>query len=308
VIFAALLFCIYDGIDYVVFNLHQHLNHHQAVASPDTPQKAVDPPPDINPWILIRNESEGFLSIALATAAIALIERRRIRVYGIGPRRMPDFLPGLMSGIIALSLLVGGLYAAHVLVFDGRALHGSAIYSFALRWYFGFLMVAFQEEYLLRGYFLYTLNRGLFGAGEKLSPAHARRTSFWMAAILTSIVFASLHLGNHGENAFGILGVFSLGMVRCYARWRTGSLWFAIGFHAAWDWTQSFLWGVPDSGLLCVGRFFKTHALGNHLLSGGLAGPEGSLLLFPTLIVLAVLIRTTTKEGSQPPFDIPVRN
>ncbi len=309
VIFALLFLCIYDGVDYLVFIANQHLYHDsQGSNGQSASQRADDPPPDLKPRILIRGESELFLSIVLATACIAWIERRRIRVYGIGPTRSTDFLPGLASGVIALSLLVGALYKARILIFEGRALHGPEIYSFALKWFLGFLLVGLVEEYLIRGYLLYTLNRGLFGLGEKLSPVQARKTSFWMAAIMTSIVFAALHVGNAGENVFGILGVFSLGMVRCYARWRTGSLWFAIGSHTAWDWTQSFLWGVPDSGTLCTGRLFRTHSIGNHLLSGSLAGPEGSLFLFPTLIFLVMLIRIITKEGSQPPFDVTIRN
>jgi hypothetical protein len=67
------------------------------------------------------------------------------------------------------------------------------------------------------------------------------------------------------------------GLVFCFALYRTGSLWWAIGIHAAWDWSQSFLYGVADSGLMAEGHLFATHPVGKPILSGGLTGPEGSV-------------------------------
>ena len=93
-----------------------------------------------------------------------------------------------------------------------------------------------------------------------------------------------------------------IGVVFLVALWRTGSLWWGIGFHMAWDWAQSFLYGVPDSGALFQGRLFATHASGNPLLSGGATGPEGSLLFLPiTVILIPVLFFTT--PGPQPPLE-----
>ena len=94
------------------------------------------------------------------------------------------------------------------------------------------------------------------------------------------------------------------GMVFVVALWRTGSLWWALGFHMSWDWAQSFLYGVPDSGGLMQGRLFATHAVGNPLLSGGTVGPEGSVLIIPVLcLVLVVLL--FTKRSPQPPLELP---
>ena len=76
----------------------------------------------------------------------------------------------------------------------------------------------------------------------------------------------------------------------------------AIGLHMAWDWAQSFLYGVPDSGQLVQGRLFATHPSGNPMLSGGTVGPEGSVLLVPVLaLVLVVLFYT--HPSPQPPLE-----
>ena len=118
----------------------------------------------------------------------------------------------------------------------------------------------------------------MYTMAERISPKHARAIAFWAAAVVMSCLFGAGHLFNPGETAPGIAAVFLAGMVFSYALWHTGSLWWAIGFHMAWDWAQSFLYGVPDSGFLSAGRLLKTHPMGNPLLSGGTTGPEGSVL------------------------------
>src|SRR6185312_12636385 len=97
----------------------------------------------------------------------------------------------------------------------------------------------FFEEYSFRGYALNALTEGL---------------GFWPAAILLSIAFGAVHLGNPGEAWVGALSAGLIGLFLCFARFRTGSLWFAVGLHAAWDFSESFLFGVPDSGIVSQGR------------------------------------------------------
>jgi membrane protease YdiL (CAAX protease family) len=248
-------------------------------------------------------EGLGLVGVSLATWLLSLIERRRMAAYGIGSARRLDFFAGAFWGLAALSLLVGVLRAGHFLVFDARLLHGSDIPFYGFFWLLAFLFVGLLEEYLTRGYLQYTLTRGLFGLAEKISPTHARAVAFWIAAAIMSILFGAGHLGNKGETAWGICAVFLAGITFSYALWHTGSLWWAIGFHMAWDWAQSFLYGVPDSGGLSAGRLFQTHPTGTVLLSGGPDGPEGSLFVIPTLLLVVLIIRFTTRAGTQPPLE-----
>jgi len=82
-------------------------------------------------------------------------------------------------------------------------------------------------------------------------------------------------------------------MVFCFSLWRTGSLWWAIGFHASWDWGQSFLYGVADSGLMVQHHFLATHPVGKPLLSGGTTGPEGSIFIIAILVLASLIILLT---------------
>lgn len=241
-------------------------------------------------------------AVLLAALGLSYLERRRFSVYGTGLRHLRDLLPGAAWGLAAMALLVGLLRSMHLVIFDGRLLHGSAIAGFGLAWLLFFLLVGLYEEFLFRGYIQFTLMRGLLRLAERLAPAHARIVAFWLSALVWSVLFFVVHIANSGENPAGLFSVFLAGILFSYALWRTGSLWWGIGFHMTWDWSQSFLYGVPDSGTLSIGRLFATHASGNPLLSGGVDGPEGSLFMIP-VVLLAFLVVRLRPQAQQPPLE-----
>lgn len=247
--------------------------------------------------------SDGILLLATSGSAwlLARLERRRLAVYGLGSAHVRDVLPGALAGFLLLSCLVALLHALHLLTFERVLLHTPQALRNGLAWLVTFALVGLFEEYFFRGYLQYTFTRGLLGLGARLSPVNARAAAFWLAAVLLSLLFCLTHLSNQGETASGISAVFVAGLLFSYALWRTGSLWWGVGFHAAWDWAQSFLFGVPDSGNLSAGRLLATHPAGNPLLSGGAAGPEGSLLVLPTLLCVAALLRFI-QPRTQPPL------
>jgi uncharacterized protein len=69
------------------------------------------------------------------------------------------------------------------------------------------------------------------------------------------------------------------------------SLYWAVGFHAGWDWGQSYFYGTANSGLLMQGHLLSAHPTGNPLWSGGATGPEASLFLLPILVLMAASMR-----------------
>jgi hypothetical protein len=87
---------------------------------------------------------------------------------------------------------------------------------------------------------------------------------------------------------FGLFAVGLFGLTFIFSLWRTGSLWWAIGAHTSWNWAQSFLYGVGDSGNMIRYHLLASHPIGQPLLSGGTTGPEGSIFVLPTLALLAV--------------------
>jgi membrane protease YdiL (CAAX protease family) len=275
---------------------------------PTAPKAAATPPEGTHFGMAAFGEGFGLVLFLLLSFVMSLIERRSFGVYGLGGKKIfPRFLTGAIWGLVMLSALVGVLRASHHLVFDQLAIHGPVTLLWAAKWFIFFLIVGLFEEYLFRGYVQFTLTRGLIGLGKMISPGHSRTVAFWIAALFTSAFFAYTHTSNQGETTLGIVAVCLAGLTFCVALWRTGSLWWAIGFHTTWDWAQSFLYGVPDSGTLVQGRLFATHATGNILYSGGTVGPEGSIFVVPIfLIVIVVLL--FTNPSPQPTLELKPRN
>ena len=230
-------------------------------------------------------------------------ERRPMRAYGLGSYRRHDVVPGAVWGLVMMSALVAVLRGLHLLVFDGQNVHGAAILRYSVAWLVAFLLVGLAEEYSFRGYLQYTLMRGVWGLAERISATQARAIAFWMAAAILSGLFAAVHMGNGGETFFGLVQVFLAGIAFSYALWRTGSLWWGIGFHMTWDWAQSFLFGVADSGNISIGRLFVTHPQGRPILSGGPDGPEGSIFATVALLVTIIVLRFATRPGMHPALE-----
>jgi membrane protease YdiL (CAAX protease family) len=113
---------------------------------------------------------------------------------------------------------------------------------------------------------------------------------FWYAAWVTSTFFGFIHTGNSGENWIGIFAASMVGFVFCVSVWVTGSAWWAIGCHAAWDWTETYFYGTADSGIQARGHFLSTSPAGNSFWSGGADGPEGSVLVLVVLLLLLVAL------------------
>ena len=253
---------------------------------------------------VLLGDGTALLSVLIATWLMGKIERRPNSAYGLGgKRRLRNFLVGLAWGVALLSLLVFTLRATGLLVFDARLLFGASALRSAALWLSGFLLVGLFEEYFFRGYLQFTLARGIRGIYDWFHKRYsctqdARRIDtnalgFWTAALLLSFGFGFTHRTNLGESPIGLVAAALIAVVFCLSLWRTGSLWWAIGFHAAWDWAQSFLYGVADSGMMIQGHLFATHPAGRVLLSGGLTGPEGSLFILPIVAATAAVIVLT---------------
>lgn len=250
----------------------------------------------------LRQTAPALLLLLAVTALLAVLERRSFSVYGLGGTRPVRLvLQGALSGLVAISALVGLLLATHHLVLERVLLHGLPALRSGLRWLFVFALVGLFEEFLLRGFLQYTLARGLGGLARIAGLPHARALGFAAAALLLSLLFGAGHRNNPGESPLGLLTATLAGLLWCFALYRTGSLWWAIGFHTLWDWSESFLFGVPDSGMLSAGRLLDTHPAGPILLSGGLTGPEGSLFVLPVLLLAAVAVRWTLRQQPLPP-------
>jgi membrane protease YdiL (CAAX protease family) len=269
------------------------------------PPHAPDPHKAMPPMTArgsIIGKAVEFAVFTLPAFLVSLIEKRSFECYGLRRQGLlPDLLKGMAWGVAMLSLLVGALWVSGALVFDGVALTPGSAIVYAAAWFLAFALVGLGEEFLTRGFLQYTLARGVAGIVRAISPANARARTigFWVAALVFSVgVFAGAHLANGGETAMGIASVAIAGITFVYALYRTGSLWWAIGFHTTWDFMQSFFYGTHDSGLAVEGHLLLSHPVGGELISGGATGPEGSILLIPTMLLTIFIINRTLPRRS----------
>lgn len=234
-----------------------------------------------DPFSVIVQEVIVAGALLAATIVTALIERRKLSELNFGLKGfVPRILQGLLAGVGALSVLIGLLYLCHAITFGPVILHGADAWRWGGQWGLAFLLVGMAEEFLFRGYLLQTLARAL---------------NFRWASIIMAALFGLSHGLNAGETAIGLAMVVMVAFVFTYSVWRTGTLWWALGFHAAWDWAQSFLYGVADSGHPAVGSLMSAKPMGPEWLSGGATGPEGSALACVVLLGVTALIHFTQR-------------
>jgi len=245
-------------------------------------------------WIAMASEFVLMVAATVPALVMARLERRSPDEYGLPVRKAFGklFWNGVLWGLTALGVLMLALHGGHAFTLGKLALHGFRIIKFAAFWGVFFLIVAFAEEFLLRGYSLFTLSQAI---------------GFWPAAVLLSIAFGAIHQLNPGEAWNGLVAASCIGLFFCLTLRRTGSLWFAVGFHAAWDWGESYLYSVPDSGGVSPGHLFKSSLHGPNWLTGGSVGPEGSALIFVLLIVLWVVFDRAYPKVKYNPARPPIR-
>ena len=245
------------------------------------PQLAVS---QLTPFGLSLSEGLILFFTAVPALIMARIERRSFGQYGLPARSAfhNNFWIGAVVGFIAISACLLAMFALHGFHLTGMSIHGETIISATVAWGIAFVIVGLAEEFSFRGYLQYTLTTGI---------------GFWPSAILLSLLFGMAHRGNPGETKFGLLSVVIFGLLFCLFLRRTGNLWWAVGFHAGWDWGQTFFYGVPDSGILPYHNLLNCSFNGPAWLTGGSVGPEASVFPPIVLAVVAVLFARVYREN-----------
>jgi len=236
---------------------------------------------------VIIGETLAFGMVLIVTGIMGRFERRSLADYGLPFRRIlgKQFWTGALWGFVMLSVIVGMMAASGAYAFGGLALSPADVIKYGLLWALAFVLVGFFEEFTFRGYMQYTLTTGM---------------GFWPAASITCVLFAGLHLFNPGENPIGVVEIVLIALFLCLALRRTGNLWFAIGWHMAFDWGESFFYSTPNSGIHATGHLLKASLMGSKWLSGGTVGPEASVFDLIVTIVGILLLAKIYPQAKYP--------
>lgn len=235
-------------------------------------------PADVGPLAV----AATFLLAYLAGAR--WIERRR-PVPELAPRRaLPELAAGLALGFVLFSATMAILWAMGVYHPAGWGSAKVLAEPLALA-----VLAGILEELLFRG-ILFRLSSRIVGT--------------WGALIFTSALFGLAHLGNKGATlSSGIAIMLEAGVLLGAAYVVTQRLWFPIGLHIAWNFTEGSVFGMQVSGNSTATGLVRGSLAGPPLLTGGAFGPEASIVA--VLICLAVAIfllyRTAQLGRIEPP-------
>jgi membrane protease YdiL (CAAX protease family) len=218
----------------------------------------------------------GAAGVAVYVGFGRLVERRRVEELS---------LPG-MGRELGLGLVVGaGLYAGCVLILMVLGIYrieGLNPWIFLLPAVAMALSSGIFEELLFRGVLFRTLEEG-FGS--------------WIALVVSSFVFGFVHLLNPAGTVIGAVFIsIEAGLLLAAAYMVTRRLWLGIGFHIAWNYTQSGIFSGIVSGSDSAPGLIRASIDGPAALTGGSFGLEASLVAFllctaTGLILLSIAIR-----------------
>lgn len=227
-----------------------------------------------------------FIGVLLLTAIYCAWAEKEVwksffsrRQGGMPGNTASHFFLGIVAGagIIGFCILIAFLHGGAELAAGGF----HVVYLLG-----GLLCVLIQagaEELVFRGYLLgvIRLNR-----------------EDWGAVLISAGLFAAIHLLNPGMTMFGCLRLFISGVVLGLMVCRCKSLWMAIAFHTAWNYAQTFVFGLPVAGMVSEKAIFRISAVHSSLFYDAVAGVEGCLPAFLTELALcfAILFMTEGKR------------
>lgn len=181
-------------------------------------------------------------------------------------RSLADLGKGVLTGLVIFSLIVAIAFALGIYKVVGRGDSSGMLVAIVSV----VLVPAFTEELLFRGI--------LFRWIEEFAGS-------WAALCVTSALFGLAHIFNPGATWFSSFAIaVEAGLLLGGVYMLTRSLWMPIGLHAAWNFAEGPIFGVPVSGGPAAG-VVRASITGPPLLSGGSFGLEGSLV--------AVVVATT---------------
>jgi hypothetical protein len=122
----------------------------------------------------------------------------------------------------------------------------------------------------------------------------------WVAIVVNGTVFGLLHSFNDGITALAMTDLIACGLAYSLLRWYTGSPWACFGIHTMWNFTQNFIFGLPNSGLVSEASMFRVDAMNavSNLIYDYDFGVEGAIpAVFVDLLIIVVIAWLAYRQG-----------
>tara|TARA_B100000214_G_scaffold375361_1_gene361358 strand:- start:1456 stop:2334 length:879 start_codon:yes stop_codon:yes gene_type:complete len=143
-----------------------------------------------------------------------------------------------------------------------------------------FVVVAFHEEIMLRGYILRSLMESM---------------NRYLALAVSSLIFMTVHLLNPNISFLGVVNLFLAGIVLGIYYVHKSNLWLPIGMHLTWNFFQGPIFGFEVSGIKSQ-SLIKQTVNGSDLITGGKFGFEASLLATVLIVVVILYLDKNYRE------------
>lgn len=213
--------------------------------------------------------------IAFYCVLVRWIERAPVRDFAL-PGAGRELAAGALLGAGLFALVVGIAAAVGVYTIGATNVWQTIWPMLALAIFSGV-----SEEILFRGI--------IFRYVERLAGS-------WIALLISAAIFGGAHLANPNASPIAAIAIaIEAGLLLGAVYMLTRRLWAAIGLHAAWNFTQGWIFGVPVSGTKETG-IVDGQLRGAELLTGGGFGLEASIIALVVataagLFVLTLAIR-----------------
>lgn len=126
------------------------------------------------------------------------------------------------------------------------------------------------------------------------------RYPLWLSIAVNGVLFGFLHIFNPGASALPIIDITICGIAYSLLRWYSGNIWIAMGIHTGWNFTQNYLFGLPNSGLVSEASIFHLDAANgvSNLIYNWSFGVEGALpAVFIDALIIVVIVYMACKNG-----------
>nr|WP_307991969.1 type II CAAX endopeptidase family protein [uncultured Niameybacter sp.] len=229
------------------------------------------------------------VSFSLAGGGVLLVvrwvEKRKITSIGFFKERaISSYFKGVAIAVIGIMAIIS------ILQFKGEvvlkvSVQQLGVNSLGLIILIGiaWIIQGAAEEILVRGYMFQSLSA---------------KYGLYKGVLISSIVFALLHLGNNGITSLSLINILMCGLMLVLLVLKDENLWGACGFHTAWNLFQGNIFGMNVSGNGLDASLFTTTITQPSIWNGGQFGIEGSLLTTVFMLIISGILIWQIRQKS----------
>ena len=243
-------------------------------------------------WLMIVTLISTGLMTLTAILFCRWMEKRKAPSMGFRRRAwLREYGVGVLVGFVMISAAAAIGYITGAYRFSVSAFSPLLILGYLL----GFMVQGMSEEAVCRGYLMISISR---------------KNPVWLAVVLSSAVFALLHIGNNGVGPLALVNILLCGAAFAVYMLKRGDIWGVSAIHSFWNFFQGHLYGISVSGTGGEGgaSLLEASAVGKALWTGGDFGIEGGLcvtIVEIAALLLFIFVLPARKEEPAPAPELP---